>query len=201
MALCSMTVAAGLVGLVVMAKILRRMVWLRRGGAFGGGPLAFAFAGGPCGGDGRFGGGVGLGRSRWMRALFHRLDTTPGQEREIRAAIEDLVDRVRDAGAQARRTRENLARAVASPAFDEGAYEATSARLDATATQAKDAMRGALVRIHGVLDDRQRARLASLLEHGFWGARRGPGRGGAAEVPGAGPYRSSPESSEDKSSD
>lgn len=193
MALCSMSVAVGLVGLVVVAKVLRRLVWRGRMAGFGGGPFAYA----PCGGGGgfRFRGGAGLGRSRWMRALFHRLDTTPGQEREIRAAIEDLVDRVRDAGAQARRTRENLARAVGSPSFDETAFEATSARIDASAAQAKDAVRGALVRIHGVLDDKQRARLAALLEHGFWGSRTR-----AASAPAAGPYRSAPpESADDES--
>jgi uncharacterized membrane protein len=188
--------AAGILAALMLARIVRRIVWRRRHQrdwrlvAWGGGPLGLAFAGAACGPDpSRAGGPFGrhrrpLGRSRWLRAVFQRLDTTPGQEREIRSALEDLVDRVRDAGASARRTRENLAHAVAGEAFDDAAFEATSARVDAATAQVKDAVRGALVRVHAALDLQQRARLAAVLEHGFWGSRRAP-----PKPLDAGPYR------------
>lgn len=194
MAHCSWSVATGILALFLVAKIVRRIVWHRRiAGPWGG--LALAGCGGDRARGGEFGTGFrgrGLGRSRWLRAVFHRLDTTPGQEREIRAALEDLVDRARDARSGAGSARVTVARAIAGEAFDESAFEATSARLDATRAQLEDAMRSALRRVHGVLDAHQRARLAAMLEHGFWGGlRRGP------RPPGAGPYRSpgSPSSS------
>lgn len=192
MAFCSMHIAAGILGVVLVAKILRGFAWRRRRMLGFGGPFAFAGAcgGAPCGGDASGGwrgfGGWGrrrpLGRSMWLRALFHRLDTTPGQEREIRAALEELASRTEDAGAQAKRSREALGRAVAGAAFDDGAFEATSARIDASVAQVKDAMRGALARIHAALDDRQRERLAALLAYGWRGGRR-------ERPPEAGPYR------------
>ncbi len=195
MALCSMSVVAGVLGLVLVAKIVRGIVFRRR---FGGAPCGMAFAGGghdACGGVSWRGApwrGMrhGIGRSVWLRALFHRLDTTPGQEREIRSALEELFLRAQDAKAQARTSRENLARAVAGETFDDAAFEATSARVDASVAQVKDAFRGALARIHGVLDARQRERLGALLANGWRSRRHG---GGPAETPAAGPYRSPPE--------
>ena len=109
MAICSIAVAAGVLGVVALVKGL---VFRRRFGHL-------AFAGGPCGGGGfghggyggegegpwggrgfpRWGGGHrgGIGGSFWLRMLYARLDTTPGQEREIRAALEELRERARDA--------------------------------------------------------------------------------------------------------
>jgi len=184
MALCSIAIAAGVVGAFTIVKGL----FLKH--RFG---HHHAFAGGSCGrGEGfedhgppwarRAWGGSRIGRSFWLRALLARLDTTPGQEREIRAAIEELRDRALDAKSSVREARENLGRAIGSDIFDDGAFEAASARADATSEKVKDAVRGALKRIHAVLDAKQRERLASIVaEGGFtrWG------RGGR----GSGPYR------------
>ena len=186
MALCSIAIAAGVVGVVALVKGL---VFRRRFGHL-------AFAGGPCGGGGgggfggppwargfrRWGGhGGGIGGSFWLRALYARLDTTPGQEREIRAAIEELRERARDAKSGLPETRENLSKAIAGETFDESAFEAVSARVDATAEKMKDALSSALKKIHGVLDPKQRERLASIVGRGGFGRW---GRGG-----GGGPYR------------
>jgi Spy/CpxP family protein refolding chaperone len=198
MALCSIALAAGIVGVVAMVKglVLRRR--------FG----HLAFAGGPCGGAG-FGGyggegggsswgghgfrrwgrghGGGIGGSFWLRMLYTRLDTTPGQEREIRAALEELRERARDAKSGMLETRENLGKSVAGEEFDTSAFEAVSARLDATSEKMKDAAASALKRIHGVLDAKQRERLAELVSKGAFG-RWAPGGAG-----GGGPYRSGAE--------
>ena len=207
MALCSIAIAAGIIGVVAVVK---RLVFRRRFGHY-------AFAGGPCGGGGPgfgyggFGGGFeggggscsggsrggfrgwgrgghrgGIGGSFWLRMLYSRLDTTPGQEREIRAAIEDLRDRAKDAKSGMFETRENLGKSIAGETFDDAAFEAVSARVDATSEKMKDALSAALKRIHAVLDPKQRERLADLVTRGAFGRW---GRGGG----GGGPYRSGEE--------
>ena len=195
MAMCSIAVAAAVLGVVALVKGL----FLRR--RFG----HLAFAGGPCGGGGgfgyagdggeegrswsggrgfcRWGGGHrgGVGGSSWLRMLYARLDTTPGQEREIRAALEELRERARDAKSGMLETRENLGKSVAGEEFDRAAFEAVSARIDATSEKMKDAAASALERIHGVLDPKQRERLADLVSRGAfgrWGRGGGPYRGG-----------------------
>jgi Spy/CpxP family protein refolding chaperone len=189
MALCSIAIAAGIVGVVAVVK---RLVFRRRFGHL-------AFAGGPCGGGGFGGYGYdaggggggggwrgrrgGIGGSFWVRMLFARLDTTPGQEREIRAALEDLRDRAKDARSGIVETREHLGKAIAGETFDDVAFEAVNARVDATSEKMKDAFVSALKRIHGVLDAKQRERLAELVSKGAFGRW---GRGGG---PGGGPYR------------
>jgi Spy/CpxP family protein refolding chaperone len=196
MALCSIAIAAGIVGVVAIVK---RLVFRRRFGHL-------AFAGGPCGGGGPgfgyggFGGPPwargfrswgrgghrgGIGGSFWLRMLYARLDTTPGQEREIRAAIEELRDRAKDAKSGMLETRESLGKSVAGETFDDAAFEAVSARVDATSEKMKDALSSALKRVHAVLDPKQRERLADLVSKGAF-SRWGRGGGG-------GPYRSGAE--------
>src|SRR5262245_53421455 len=104
MALCSIAIAAGVVGLFAVAK---RWIFRRRFA-----PWAFSACGpgfGDHGGCGRWANrerhgfedwsrGAGrAGRSFWLRGVFSRLDTTPGQEREIRSAIEELQKSAREA--------------------------------------------------------------------------------------------------------
>jgi Spy/CpxP family protein refolding chaperone len=180
MALCSIAVAAGIVGVV---GLIKGLVFRRR------------FAGGHCGGGPRWGGGFrsrwahgghggGIGGSFWLRMLYTRLDTTPGQEREIRSALEELRERGRDAKSGMLDTRESLGRAIGGDTFDDSAFEVVSARVDATSEKMKDALVSALKRIHGVLDPKQRERLAELVSKGAFG-RWGRGGGGGY----GGPYR------------
>jgi Spy/CpxP family protein refolding chaperone len=151
------------------------------------------------GGFGRWGGfrggwggrWSGPGGSFWLRALFARLDTTPGQEREIRASIEELRERAHDAKGSMKETRESLGRALGGDTFDDSAFESVSARFDATSEKMKDAFASALRRIHAVLDPKQRERLAELVSKGIFGRGGRGGRGGGA--PWAGPYRESGE--------
>lgn len=172
MALCSIGIAAGIIGLVVIAK---RLIFHRR----------FGYGGGGCGSRGhghwrgRHGGGFGPGRSWWLRALFSRLDTTPGQEREIRSAIEEVQRVAREAKQGVFGSRENIAKAVAGDVFDPSAIDDASAQLDAATARVKEALRASLEKVHAVLDAKQRERLAELLQ-------KGVGRGGYGW---GGPYR------------
>ncbi len=169
MAVCSIAIAAGVVGALILVK---KLVLRRR---FGGG----------CGGRARFGRwghhhrGGGIGGSWWLRAIFSRLDTTPGQEKEIRSALEDFKKTAKESKESLGASREAVARAVRHETFDEIAIGEATVKADAAAGHVKQAFEAALRRIHAVLDPKQRERLAELLE-------KGPGafRGGWG-----GPYR------------
>jgi Spy/CpxP family protein refolding chaperone len=198
MALCSIAVAAGVVGVVAL---VRGLMFRRRFARFGGGgcgPGAVACGGGRgfrrggWGGGGRWGGrwgwggrsDGGIGRSFWLRGLFARLDTTPGQEKEIRAALEELREAARASKESLSGAREGLARAVKGDVFDEIAIGEAAVKLDGATGGVKNAFEAALRRIHAALDPKQRERLAALLERGpraFRDGFGGPYRGGWQE--------------------
>jgi len=191
MALCSFAIAAGVIGVVAVVK---RLVFHRH---FGRGPWALASCGSSFGGYGGCPRGFhhdghgpwgrapwrrgGLGGSLWLRSLFARLDTTPGQEREIRAAIEELQSTARAAKESLKTVREDLARAIRGESFDEVAAGEASVRAGVATTTVKDAFEAALKRIHAVLDAHQRERLADFLANGpgFGWRRGGPYRDAA----------------------
>jgi Spy/CpxP family protein refolding chaperone len=185
MPVCSLAIAAGVLGVVA---VVRRFVFRRRFARFGGfgPPWAMAACGpgfghgpGPWGGEAgppwrRHGfGGSGPGGSFWLRGLFSRLDTTPGQEREIRSAIEEFQATASGLKSGLRGSRDDIARAVGGEVFDDAALGEAGARADVTAGQLKDAFASALRRVHAVLDPKQRERLAELLAKGPFGGRRG----------------------------
>jgi len=178
MALCSMGIAAAALGVFVAVKGLLFRARFRRGpwALAACGPAAYACGAG-CGGHdraeghggrgwGRFRRGWGPGRSFWLRSLFARLDTTPGQEREIRSAIEEFQQTAQDAKDGLKSAREVLSRVMGAESFDDVAIGEAEARVDATASQMKAAFVLALKRIHGVLDPKQRERLAEILAKG-----------------------------------
>jgi hypothetical protein len=121
----------------------------------------------------------GPGRSFWLRALFARLDTTPGQEREIRAAIEEFQTAAWAAKDGVKEARNDVGRAIGGESFDDSAIAEASARFDTTALHVREALTAALKRVHAVLDDKQRQRLAELLtkERPFGPPWGGPYRG------------------------
>jgi uncharacterized membrane protein len=163
MALCSLAIVAGVLG---VAMVARKVAFYRRFGGHGG-PWAYAGCGPGFGHHGaRRWGGHGPGRSFWLRRLFARLDTTPGQEREIRAAIEDFQTSARGAKDGVKEARNDVARAIRSESFDDGALADAGARVDGATSHVREAFASALKRVHAVLDDRQRERLAELLEKG-----------------------------------
>lgn len=137
--------------------------WARRGGWGGGRGRGF-------GGWGGFGGWDG--RAAFLRGLFEQLDTTPGQEKVIHEAIGE----VRAEGAKWReelhRSRADIAKAMRSESFDEVLLGELFARHDAALEALRKSTTGALAKVHAALDERQRARLAELIELGPAGFRR-----------------------------
>jgi hypothetical protein len=128
-------------------------------------------------GCGYHGGWYGRHHQRWGRRGLYmalsRIDATPAQERAIVGEIDKLTDRLRAARAGLADVRPDLAAAVRGPSLDDAALGAVLGRVDSATTEMRAAVTEALRTIHGLLDDRQRAQVADLLDNGWW--RRGGG--------------------------
>jgi Spy/CpxP family protein refolding chaperone len=118
------------------------------------------------------------GRRHWgrhgsfqLRRVLDRLDTTPGQEKEIRIALDDLMEEARSARRDFRGSREELARVIREPEVPPGAFDAVFRTQDEILGRLREAAQKAFLRIHETLDPRQREKLASLVESaGFFHA-------------------------------
>jgi hypothetical protein len=173
--------------------------WHGRGGYGGYGGYGMSHQGGfggfePANDDGFGGGGYdGDGPSfgpepRWFRggfrkgfvarALSERLEATPAQERVIRDATEEFREAAKKLKGEGKRTRADLATSFRKGHFDEVLFGELFARHDNEITDLRKAFIGMGARIHDALDEKQRARLADLIEAGpgAWRPRFG-GRG------------------------
>jgi uncharacterized membrane protein len=101
-----------------------------------------------------------------LYGLFHRLDTSPGQEKAIRAAVEELRDSVSAFAPELRASRTEVANALRGDVFDAGALEGALDGHMAEARSLGSAVTTALAKIHEALDPDQRRRLARLVESG-----------------------------------
>ncbi len=141
---------------------------------------------GACGGRGwrghgghRHGGWRGHGGpGRFLGSVFDRLETTPGQEKEIRAAVDQLFDKARDLRREGDASRADLAKLLRTESLDETILGELFARHDERLRELQKAFADALGKVHQTLDPEQRNRLAAFLEgearRGDWG---GPYRG------------------------
>jgi hypothetical protein len=197
-------VLLGAAGLIAAAKLFHhgRMCGMGGGGCGGRGRWR-RFGHGPWGGyghhghwegandgwdddfgHGHFAGGGGFGPRFFLRALAERLEATPAQERVIRDAVNELRESGAKLRGEGRKTRADVAAAFRKPQFDEVLFGELYARHDRTLEDLRKAFVGAGARIHDALDERQRARLADLIEAGPGAWRRprfGGGRGPWAE--------------------
>lgn len=115
---------------------------------------------------------------RWaLRSVFERLETTPGQERVILAALDELRENRKAVRDEAKQTRIDLAHAVEGGLIEDSTLEEAYARHDRTLAQLRVGFTESLKKVVEVLDEDQRKELARWLEGGFfrsgWG---GPGR-------------------------
>lgn len=124
-----------------------------------------------------------------LRALFERLDTTPGQEKVIVAAFEESRDALRESWKSVRDSRADLARALRGDSFDEEAVSAARSRHEEALRKSHEVWTAAIRKVHEALDSKQRAILADLIEQGprGYGGYQARYRGGFGE---GGPYRS-----------
>jgi hypothetical protein len=124
------------------------------------------------------GGGGGFGRGFVLRGIAERLDASPAQERVIRDAADELHEAAHKLRGEARRTRADVADAFRKPHFDEVLFGELFARHDRSLEELRKAFVGAGAKVHDALDERQRARLADLIESGPGGGGGGGGAGG-----------------------
>jgi hypothetical protein len=117
-----------------------------------------------------------------LRALFARLDTTPGQEKAIKAAFDELRTKARAVKDDARGMRGDLASALRGESLEADTLGTVASRASGAVDALRDAAIGAVLKVHEVLDERQRGIAADLLESGprfgrGWRGRGGPYRG------------------------
>ncbi len=145
----------GTVCLVGLVKVLRR-------GGYG--PLGYA----GCGSHAGRGRGMGGGPRMWLRSIFERMATTPGQEKAIMSALEELRSHRRAVREEAERTRGDLAQAVSSGLIDDQTLDETFARHDRLLAQARVSFVEAVKKVTEALDERQRKQLAEILQRRGW---------------------------------
>lgn len=151
-------------------------------------PYGGAWRGQDAEGDRGAGGGGPFrshGREHWnhgappmtfffLRRVFQALDTSPGQEKVIRAAVEELVQVMTQHRGEMQKSREDIAKAMRGPSFDETTMGELFARHDAALESMRKAVVGALAKTHEALDEEQRKRLANMIERaGGFGWRGG----------------------------
>jgi Spy/CpxP family protein refolding chaperone len=119
------------------------------------------------GGCGRGYGGHHFHRGRhFLHAAFERLDTTPGQEKAIVAALDELRDSARATRGKVMASRGEVAAALREDRFEPERVRAVLARNQEELVTLGDNGTQALGKIHEALDSEQRKRLARWLESG-----------------------------------
>ena len=119
--------------------------------------------------------GFRSGRGRFfLNRLLDRLDTTPGQEKVVREAVDTLMEDVHEARAEFRATRADVARAVRDETLDRGAIDGVFERHDRVIERVRQNALDSFGKVHETLDDRQRKILAELIEAGPFARGFGP---------------------------
>lgn len=133
------------------------------------------FRDGPCGGASFRRRARRGGPRHLLRALFARLDTTPGQEKAIASSLHEAGQRLRDLRSGLRDKRRDLAALIGSDVLDVAALEALLAEHQTTFDSVRKELVTTISTIHEALDTEQRRELSELLADGSLGSvfRRG----------------------------
>jgi Spy/CpxP family protein refolding chaperone len=127
---------------------------------------------------GGFGGGFGgFGPKMFLRGLFERLDTTPGQEKVIFLAVDEVRDAMKSARHELGQSRADVAAAFGREHFDAETMGAVFSRHDDAIATVRKAFVGAMSKVHEALDERQRRIFAEIIETRLPGMRWGFGGG------------------------
>ena len=114
---------------------------------------------------GGFGGGP-FGVRRPLRFLAYKLELDEKQVAELARILDDLKTERAQGEVDRRRSLSGFADAVAGPTFDAARAKESAALRVATAERLRDAVTTALGKLHALLDDDQRERLAYLIRTG-----------------------------------
>jgi Spy/CpxP family protein refolding chaperone len=131
-------------------------------------------------GHGRWGhhhGGYYGSRRNWLRGLFLSLDTTPGQEKAIVAALEGVRERGRGLRGELGAARKRVAEAVGGEVLDRDALAAAFNERTGAVDTLREELTRALDAVHAALDPKQRTTLAELIADGSFGPPWGFGYG------------------------
>ena len=82
----------------------------------------------------------------------------------IRDEAEAFFEKTQELRRELRLSRDDIAKAMRHDGFDEEVMGESFARQDDRIREIREALVGALAKIHDVLDERQRQRLAGLIE-------------------------------------
>lgn len=107
--------------------------------------------------------GFGAGGPIYLRGLYERLGTTPGQERVIQDAVSELKQAARKIADERRQTVKDVADAVRGDDFSTDKMGDAFARLDGAVETLRTAAFSALAKVHDALDEQQRKKLADLI--------------------------------------
>jgi Spy/CpxP family protein refolding chaperone len=109
----------------------------------------------------------GDGPRRWiLRRLFQRLDTTPGQEKVITEAFDELQEKARAVREELFRGRGTFAKATRGEAFDTESVREQFEKQQGTLEDLKKAALAAMQKVHEALTPEQRAIAGDLIEFG-----------------------------------
>ena len=112
-----------------------------------------------------FGGGP-FGVRRPLRFLAYKLELDEKQVAELARILDDLKTERAQGEVDRRRSLSGFADAVAGATFDAARAKESAALRVATAERLRDAVTAALGKLHALLDDDQRERLAYLIRTG-----------------------------------
>lgn len=120
---------------------------------------------GRSGGFGGFGGG-GFGVRRPLRFLAYKLDLSEKQVTELAKILDDLKTERAQGAVDDRRATSVFADVIAGETFDEARLGQAATERVKSAERLREAIVKALARIHGILDQEQRGKLAYLIRTG-----------------------------------
>jgi len=106
-------------------------------------------------------------KRRWfLRNLFERLDTTPGQEKVIMKGIDAISDQMETGRRELRDVRRQVAQALGGDVLDEAVLGSALERVEDLMAKTKLELTQALMEVHAALDGEQRRELAELIAEG-----------------------------------
>jgi len=136
------------------------------GGRHGFGRHGHGHGGDDDGAEGEGFGGGAFGVRRPLRFLAYKLELDEKQVTELARVLDELKTERAQAEVDRRRSLSGFADAVAGAEFDAGRARDAAALRVATAERLRDAVTAALGRLHALLDNDQRERLAYLIRTG-----------------------------------
>jgi hypothetical protein len=136
------------------------------GGDFGGGPMGWHRGGHRS---------RGFGPRFFLRSIFERLETTPGQEKVILQAADELRGTFGRAKDQLKDSRSDFARVFRGDVVDEASLSDIFVKHDTVISETRRNAVEAIRKAHEALTEEQRSQVADFIERG----RGGWGRGGS----------------------